>query len=207
LSLAAAPHDERHPELDGEADRHGEDPHVLGPRDVTHLAQRQPVDLAPHHRVGGHLDGVDTQPLEVLEVAAAEVGQLARGSRDAQRLEAELQHPDGLERAVLAAADGDDAVVARPVLVAVARQDRLELQASGVPVDRHPVLEVAARAADALVVEQDVWLGLRHDATPAVADQRGSSVRPTLTRTHRLLGRLREGESISVGGAPAVRSG
>ena len=88
----------------------------------------------------------------------------------------ELEHAQRLGRAVLAAAHRDDAVVVRAALVAVAVEHLDQLGAPGIPVDRGAALEVAARAAHAVLVEEDVGLGLRVEAPAAVDDRAGRRV-------------------------------
>ncbi len=102
-----APDDQRDPELDGDPHGDGEDRHVLGPRDVADLRQGEAVDPAPDDGVRRDLDVVDAQSLDVLDVASADRGELVGRRGHAERVHAELEHPDDLVGAVLAAADRD----------------------------------------------------------------------------------------------------
>jgi hypothetical protein len=74
-----APDDQRHVELHGRAYGDGEDAHVLGPGDVADLGQTDPVELGPDARIRRHLDIIDAQPLQVLDVLAAERREIAGG--------------------------------------------------------------------------------------------------------------------------------
>ena len=166
-----APHDELDAHLHREPHRQGEDRDVLGPGDVADLRQREAVDAAPHDRVGRELDVVDAERLDVLDVAPADVESSSVVAVTHSGFMPELEHADHLRGGVLAAAHADDAVVGRAVGRAVAVEHVRRARPARVPVDLAAALEVPARAAHALVVEEDVGLGLRDQAAPAVDDR------------------------------------
>lgn len=94
--------------------------------------------------------------------------QIARRRRDAQRVQAELQHPDYLIGAVFAAADRDDAIPVATIAPAILRKDGQQFVAASIPIDVGALLIAATGIADTVVVELEVRFGVRHHASRAV---------------------------------------
>ena len=113
--------DERHVVADRDLQRDREDRHVHRHRRRAEALERLDHERALDDGVDLEVDVVDAEADEVVEVRLAERRPGRRLPRDGQRAQAELEALDRLPRAVLAAADGQQAVV-----VGAARADAID---------------------------------------------------------------------------------
>src|SRR4051812_27145986 len=106
-----APDDEWDPKARRDREWDVEQRHVHRERRHPEALERGPRERPLDTRADAVVDVVDAERDEVVEVRAAELGATRRSPRNGQRNETVLEALHDLPRAVLAAADGDDAVV------------------------------------------------------------------------------------------------